>query len=410
MKGFRLTSYALFVLLTALGIILQTPSFSDTTPRQSAVSLPETDIQIPAITQSPGALSLTAKYACLMDSDSCRVLYGKEADQQVAMASTTKIMTLLLALEYGKMEETVTASSYAASMPKVHLGMSKGYQYRLEDLLYSLMLESHNDTAVAIAEHIGGSVENFAALMNAKAEEIGLTQTHFVTPNGLDNPEHYSTASDMCRLAAYAIQNEDFCRIIQTKTYQFTTIDGKHSYSLSNKDAFLSYYDGALGIKTGFTGNAGYCFVGAARRGEITLTSCVLACGWPPNKSAKWSDTKNLMDYGFSNYTILSLPLQDLTQVRIPVEDGKANFVSCRQPDEAKALTGSFESLRIVYDIPETLIAPVDKNTPIGTVSYYIGDTLYEKEEIFPSESIEKSCFSDTIRNVFYLWMESFGA
>lgn len=144
--------------------------------------------------------------------------------------------------------------------------------------------------------------------MNKKAREIGLSQTHFVTPNGLDADGHYSTASDMCRLAAYAVRNKDFLSLVQTKSHTFTDISGKHRYSLSNKDAFLSYYEGALGIKTGFTNKAGYCFVGAAGRPGITLTSCVLACGWPPNKSYKWVDTKSLMDYGSDNFYRQNFP------------------------------------------------------------------------------------------------------
>ncbi len=324
------------------------------------------------------------------------------------MASTTKIMTAILVLESGRTGETVCASSYAASMPKVHLGMQKGYQYNMKDLLYSLMLESHNDSAVAIAEHMAGSVPAFAGLMNQKAAELGMSDTHFVTPNGLDAEDHYSTAADMCCLASYAIQNKEFCALIQTKSHRFTTMDGKHSYAVTNKDAFLSYYDGALGIKTGFTSKAGYCFVGAARRDNTTLTSCVLACGWPPNKSFKWTDTKNLMDYGFINYAPLTMPVQDLTALRIPVEDGKSDFVSCQQPDEIKTVASRSESITVVYEIPEKLYAPVHADTPVGSISFYINDELYCRESVFPSESIEKSVFSDTIRNVLQFWMENF--
>lgn len=408
MKLSKFSGLLLFAVLTAAGILWN----RDTSPLpepEEICRLPEEKIQIPTTTSTPASPSLHAKYACVMDAGSGRILYGKDAGKKAAMASTTKIMTALLVLESGRTNETVTASSYAASMPKVHLGMRKGYQYRLKDLLYSLMLESHNDTAAAIAEHIAGSVEGFAKIMNDKAKKLGMTNTHFVTPNGLDAKEHYSTAADMCRLAAYAIQNKEFCSLVQTKTYQFSTIDGTHSYSLSNKDAFLSYYDGALGIKTGFTGNAGYCFVGAAKRGDVTLTSCVLACGWPPNKSFKWTDTSELMDYGLNYFSPIDLPVQDMTAVRIPVEDGTSAFVSCRQPDTVKTLTSRFETITVTYELPERLYAPVRADVPIGSVSFYINDKLYKKEEVFPSESIEKSDFSDTIRVVLNLWIETFG-
>lgn len=371
-------------------------------------SLPEPEIHIPATTGMPKEPSLHATYASVMDGDSLRLLYGKKSDKKAAMASTTKIMTALLVLESGRTGETVTASSRACSMPKVRLGMQRGEQFAMSDLLYSLMLESHNDTAVAIAEHMAGSVEAFAGQMNQKAEKLGMSDTHFVTPNGLDAEGHCSTPEDMCRLAAYAIQNESFLRLVQTKSHSFSNKKGSRTFSLTNRDAFLSYYDGALGIKTGFTNKAGYCFVGAARRGDVTLTSCVLAAGWPPNKSFKWTDTRELMDYGFSHFTPTELPLQDLTQTVIPVQDGKQNSVSCTQPEKLKTLLGRSDTLTVRYAIPEKLYAPVEADTPIGTVSYFINDTLYREIPVFPSESIEKSDFSDTIDFVLDVWMRLF--
>ena len=407
MKHPKILSILLLALLITAGIFWNQYTHPAISSGES-VFLPEKEIHIPATAEAPSAPVLQAKYACVMDSSSGRILYGKDNNVKAPMASTTKIMTAILVLESGRLQETVCASSYAASMPKVHLGMRKGYQYYLKDLLYSLMLESHNDSAVAIAEHMSGSVQGFAEQMNQKAAELGMADTHFVTPNGLDADEHYSTAADMCRLAAYAIQNKEFCALIQTKNYSFHTVDGKHSYSVSNKDAFLSYYDGALGVKTGFTGKAGYCFVGAAKRDNTTLTSCVLACGWPPNKTYKWTDTKNLMDYGFANYAPLTMPVQDLTALRIPVEDGKSSFVSCQQPDEILTMSSRSESISVIYEIPEKLYAPVHADTPIGSISFYINDELYCKENVFPSESIEKSVFSDTIMGVLQLWMENF--
>lgn len=370
--------------------------------------LPEPEIHIPATAEKPDSPSLHAAYACVMDGDSLRILYGKDAGKKVPMASTTKIMTAILVLESGRTEEIVTASARACSMPKVHLGMQKGEQFLMMDLLHSLMLESHNDTAVAIAEHMAGSVEAFAKQMNKKAKILGMKDSRFVTPNGLDAEGHGSTAADMCRLAAYAIQNQDFRNLIQTKQYTFSNCKGTRTFSLTNRDAFLSYYDGALGIKTGFTGKAGYCFVGAAKRHDNTLTSCVLASGWPPNKSYKWTDTKQLMDYGFEHFYTSELPLQDLSLVRIPVEDGKKQLVSCLPPEKARTLLSRFDTLTIRYDLPEKLYAPIQENTPIGTVSYYINDTLFRKDSVFPSESIEKSGFSDTIKFVLDSWMELF--
>lgn len=372
---------------------------------ESISGLIQSHIRIPATTKKEDSPTLSASYACVMDAGSHRILYGKEAQTKAPMASTTKIMTALLALEYGKPESVVTASSHACSMPKVHLGMTKGEQFLLSDLLYSLMLESHNDTAVAIAEHVAGSVENFAGMMNEKANELGLKNTHFVTPNGLDADDHYSTAEDLSILAAHAIKNKDFLSLVQTKSHRFSNLAATRTFSVTNRDAFLSYYDGALGIKTGFTGKAGYCFVGAAKRNGITLTSCVLASGWPPDKNRKWTDTKSLMDYGFSNFYESTLPLQDMTLITIPVEDGKKVSVSCCQPKKHSTLLTRSDTLTIEYDLPEKLCAPVDTSIPIGTVSYYINDTLFQKDEVFPSENVEKSDFSDKIDFVFHYFM-----
>ncbi len=400
----KLSIPSAIVLLAALVLAgLYLPGFVLSTPpvETEKASLPEAEIRIPASTSAPSEPVLHAGYACVTDASSGRILYGKKADEKAPMASTTKIMTAILTLESGKTGDVVTASARAASMPKVHLGMTKGQQFYMQDLLYSLMLESHNDTAVAIAEHLGKTVEGFAGMMNKKAAELGMKNTLFVTPNGLDSGSHSSTAHDMSILAAYAIQNKDFCQLIQTKRYSFSDVKKNRSYSLTNRDAFLSYYEGALGIKTGFTGKAGYCFVGAALRNGVTLTSCVLASGWPPDKSFKWIDTRELMDYGFENYTRSQLPLQDLTRVRIPVIDGVENTVSCCQPPRIESLLSGYDNIRIVYDLPDKLHAPVRKSSPVGTVSYYINENLYRKDNIFPSKDVEKADFFDALTKIF---------
>ncbi|MDE7429249.1 MAG: serine hydrolase, partial [Lachnospiraceae bacterium] len=188
-------------------------------------------------TQATDELQLYAQAAVLMDAESGRVLYGKNPEEVLPMASTTKIMTCILALEYGNPDEIVEASSYAASMPKVKLYVRSGEKYRLRDLLYSLMLESHNDSAVVIAEAVGGSVEGFAAMMNQKARDIGCFDSYFITPNGLDavvnatGRTHSTTAADLARIMAYCLEKspkkEEFLEIIRTISYDFTDADGR---------------------------------------------------------------------------------------------------------------------------------------------------------------------------------------
>lgn len=204
----------------------------------AAVDMKETD--------GPG--NLYALSAVLMDGDSGRVLYEKEGYTARPNASTTKVMTCILALEKGSGDDYVMVSENAASQPEVKLNLKEGEQYYLEDLLYSLMLKSHNDTAVAIAEHIGGSVEGFAKMMNAKAKEIGCTNTHFVTPNGLDSADaggiHQTTARDLALIMSYAVKNKAFLHITQTRDYSFSDISGKRQFSVHNANAFLDMTPG----------------------------------------------------------------------------------------------------------------------------------------------------------------------
>lgn len=268
--------------------------------------------------------NLYALSAVLMDGETGRVLYGKEAYKGRPNASTTKVMTCILALELAKGDDYVQVSGNAASQPQTRLGMREGQQFYLEDLLYSLMLKSHNDSAVAIAEHIGGSVEGFAEKMNEKAKELGCKDTHFVTPNGLDGEDeggiHHTTARDLALIMAYAIKNATFVHITQTRDYTFTDISGKKHYSVHNTNAFLDMETGVISGKTGFTGNAGYCYVCAVRQDERLFIVALLGCGWPGNKNYKWIDTKKLLSYGRENYQYMMLP--ELPQLpEIPVTE-----------------------------------------------------------------------------------------
>ena len=221
--------------------------------------------------EEPADSELYARSACLMDADSGRVLYEKTGEEKRPNASTTKIMTCILALENGNPDDTVTATKRAAGQPKVHLGVHEGDQFRLNDLLYSLMLESHNDSAVMIAEHIAGSVEDFAGMMNQKAQEIGCENTYFITPNGLDDQNeqgvHGTTAQDLARIMRYCImqspKREEFLAITQTASYTFWNMEETVIYNRYNHNAFLSMMEGALSGKTGFTADAGYCYVGS---------------------------------------------------------------------------------------------------------------------------------------------------
>lgn len=382
---------------------------------------------------------LYAKSAVLLDMDSGRVLYEKNGKEALPMASTTKIMTCVLALETADREDVVTASAYAAGQPKVHLGMRRGMSYKMDDLLHSLMLESHNDSAVAIAEYIGGreldlpeaevrtkeesmeAVRAFCSRMTEKAEEIGCEHTHFLTPNGLDAEAedadggkivHSTTAEDLARIMRYCVmqspQKEAFLEITQSPFHSFGDTEGKAGYSCSNHNAFLHMMDGALSGKTGFTSQAGYCYVGALERDGKKLALALLACGWPNHKTWKWADSKNLFTYGLENYSYREFSPEAVLQP-IPVADGAAEdgspfhsvSVAVRREQKElpiRLLVKQGEDVTAETEIKELLHAPVEKGMQVGRVTYYLvrGDGVREylaQEAVYTAGAVPERDF-----------------
>ncbi len=359
-------------------------------------------------TEPSGKLpKLHALSALLLDAANNRVLYEKNGYDQMPMASTTKIMTCIVALENSNPNEVVNVSAYAARMPDVQLNIRAGEQYHMGDLLYSLMLESHNDVAVAIAEHVGGSVEGFAKMMNEKAKALGCEHTNFVTPNGLDAPEHYTTARDLAVIASYAIKNEDFIKVTNTSTYSFQELKKSRSHSVTNKNRFLYMMEGAIGVKTGFTGGAGYCFVGAIKRSDRTLISVVLGSGWPPNKNLKWLDTRELMDYGVTNYHEKQI-FKDIELEPLSVKKGQQNFEPLYMEGNLSLLMREDEKVSIKYELPEYLQAPVKKNSILGYADYYINDSLYARVPICAVNNIPGLDLPYCFRRLLSLWSSSY--
>jgi D-alanyl-D-alanine carboxypeptidase (penicillin-binding protein 5/6) len=411
---------------------------------------------LPANAQTPEPnIELYAQAAVLMDATTGRVLYAKNGDEALAMASTTKIMTAIIALEYGNLSDYVEVSAYAAKMPKVKLNMREGEYYRLEDLLYSLMLESHNDTAVAIAEHVGGSVEGFAKLMNQKASELGLVDTNFITPSGLDavdqdgNIKHFTTARELAVIMSYCILNspkkEEFLKITGSPNYQFSnyrkitsviageyddniTIEnpdgeggnivyeaGSRNFSADNHNAFLHMMEGAFSGKTGFTAKAGYCYVGSLEQDGRVYVVALLACGWPNNKSYKWSDTRKLMEYGLENYfyrEVFTLPEVEALPVLdgIP-ESGRPDdtayttlTVSVGANETEARLLRADEAVTAKVEVPESLTAPIALGEPVGKVSYYLNGEVIKEYPIITSVMIEKINYRWAFKYIFELF------
>ena len=358
----------------------------------------------------PNQLFATA--ACLMDGDTGRVLFGKRETDPMAMASTTKIMTCILALENGREQAVATASAQAAAAPKVHLGVYEGEQFLLGDLLYSLMLESHNDAAVMIAETIGGSIEGFAALMNEKAAAIGCTDTHFVTPNGLDasdaGGDHHTTAADLARIMRYCIKTSpkatEFLAVTQTRSYTFWDLEKKNMFNCCNHNALLDQMEGAISGKTGFTAKAGYCYTGALERDGKCLIVTLLACGWPNHKNYKWADAAKLLNYGLESYTYRDVLDHSWKPGRIEVTDGvydgllqtkSSASLSLVSPalDPARSLPVLLKETEIPKKdifLPELIEAPVKKGEKVGSMTYSIDGILLAEYPVYADETIEK--------------------
>lgn len=363
----------------------------------------------PAVSGAAEEPKLYAKAAVLMDADTGRVLYGRDADTALPMASTTKIMTLILALEYGNPDDVVTVSSYAAKMPEVKLGLRTGDQFVLKDLLYSMMLESHNDSACAVAEQVGGNVEAFAQMMNQKAAEIGLTSTYFITPNGLDAEDaggvHHTTARELALLMRYCVtqseKKEEFQSICQTRQYTFTSCDGTRQFTVYNKNALLDQMDGVLAGKTGFTGNAGYCYVCAVTVHGKHFIVALLACGWPHNKHYKWADTKALLAYGDAYYEYREIELAGTQVPAVPVADGLEPAVTGTCEGKLTVLLSDTETIQPRFVPEDGLTAPVARGDTIGTMQVSIGDTHLAGYPVYAAQTVDKKDFSYYIGMVF---------
>lgn len=362
-----------------------------------------------AYAEETKAPDVKALGAVLVDGKTGRVLWEKNADKELANASTTKIMTCMLALESGRLDETVTVSSNAAIQPKVKMGLSTGEKLRFGDLLYPLMLQSSNDAAVAIAEHLGGDVESFCNMMNERAEELGAVNTCFETPNGLDSGNHHSTAYDMAVIARQALQTEGFKDIISTPHKEIKS--DRCTYSVVNKNRLLREYDGAIGIKTGFTGKAGNCFVGAAERDGMQLISVVLGSGWGNvGKERKWIDTKNILNYGFENFDYYTLCGDGDIIAEIPVEKSYGKKIKT-------AVSGTIilplskaekEALYAELDMPETATAPVSKGDVIGRILFKTdSETTVAKCNIIAENGAEKKNMKTTAEMLIKHWINA---
>lgn len=314
-------------------------------------------------------LSVSAGYAVLIEPNSGKVLYSKNADKCVQMASTTKIMSTILTLESGGLDEEFVVDTNAIMVEGSSMGLRPGDIATKRMLCYGMMLPSGNDAANAAAVAVSGGIEEFVHMMNKKAKSLGLENTHFVTPSGLDDytDEHYSSAYDMAQLTAYAMQNDDFKEICSTKEISFDVGEDRKVW-LSNSNKLLRNLKGCVGVKTGFTDKAGRCLISAVERGGVTLICVTL------NAPNDWQDHEKLYDYGFNEISAVSV---GGIYVNIPAVGGTSDIVTLCAEEELLVLPKT-ENIIIEKQIivPRFVYAPLDNGTVLGRIDYYIDSEL----------------------------------
>ena len=343
---------------------------------------------------------VASKHTICIERSTETILFENNGFEKTAMASTTKIMTAIIAIEKGNLNNIVKISKNAAQTRGSRLELSENMEISLKDLLYGLMLRSGNDAAVAIAEHIAGNVENFANLMNQKATEIGMKNSHFVTPNGLDEDEHYSTAYDMAILANYALKNQTFREIVGTKN---TNISWKGATkNISNTNELLGNYEGVYGVKTGFTFNAGRCLITACKKNDLDVIVVVLGAN---TKKDRTTDSVKILNYVNSNYKMKDLSSIINSSFK-KEEESFYNMIRCD-----KLVTGP--SIYLVTDSNTTFpilkneeayistkcfafnkfAESIEKDTKVGEMQIYVGNNLLTRYSICLKEKVERKNF-----------------
>lgn len=349
---------------------------------------------------------LNARIALIYDRASGRIIYEKNGNKQTPMASTTKILTSIVILENADLKETVAIGSKAAGTGGSRLGLKKNDKITVNDLLYGLMLRSGNDAAVALALHVGGSIEGFADMMNKKAEELGLTNSHFVVPHGLDNEGHYTTAYELAKMADYALNIPKFKEIVSSKSA--TIYINGYPKAINNTNNLLGSVSGVYGVKTGFTNGAGRCLVSSCKRGELDIITVVIGANTNNQRTA---DTKELIEYAFNNFSLINIEeiIQDkfeqwknINEGRIYVNKGIENGIKLYLEKPKKSVMAvrkdSIDKIDIEVNSLFYMEAPVAKDQVIGNLRVIINGEEIEVLEIRAIREVKKKEIEDYLQ------------
>ena len=358
---------------------------------------------IEVVNQSQEELEINSRIAIAYDRTSGTTIWGKNENKKTAMASTTKIMTAIVAIENSNLNDIVTISAKAAGTGGSRLKIKKGDKVSLNDLLYGLMLVSGNDAAVAIAEHVGGSVEGFSNLMNEKAKELHLDNTHFVTPHGLDNPEHYTTAFELAKIADYALKNETFAKIVGTKNCTIT-ING-YPRNLTNTNELLGIMNGVTGVKTGFTNNAGRCLVTSVNRDNFQIITVILQAD---TKKIRTADSAHLIEYIYNNFELInieeivnekfkewSLINKNKITVNKAISTNLNLYTTKMKNSVIPVRKTEIDNIEVKISNVFYLDAPVEKDSIVGTMKIMCKDSVIDVVEIKNKNKIEKKNVKD---------------
>ena len=358
-----------------------------------------------AAAKTPG---VSAKAAIVIEASTGKILYSKNSGERKFPASTTKIITLITALEHGNLGDPVTVSEKAAEAEGSSIGLVPGEQLKLEEMLYALMLESGNDAAVAVAEHISGSVESFAALMNDKARLIGALNTNFINPSGLPDPKHYSTAHDLAKITAYGYRHELFAKIVSSR-YKSIPSPGKNPVrELYNENKMLRFYDGANGVKTGYTDAAGRCLVSAAKVNNVQLIAVVL------DADRMWEDSMSLLDYGFSQVKASVVHSKGDIITAIPVSTGRESSIDLVLTQDIVFAVSDHDknAFQAIIDTPPAVEAPVAAGQKIGHLRVLYNGKEYDAIDLITAKEVQRKSFFQllwgTMQSFFAFIVKSF--
>lgn len=333
------------------------------------------------ITAFAGGVSVSAQSAVLMCANNGEVLFSRNADKQLSMASTTKIMTSLLALEAAAPDTEITVTKEMVSVEGTSMGLLPGDSVSLGELVYGMLLQSGNDAANTVAYVLGGSPEGFAKLMNERAAEIGMKNTNFVTASGLDNENHYSTAYDMALLACESIKNHEFASICSQKSARLTYGNPPYARTLTNHNKLLWKYEDAIGIKTGFTKKSGRCLVSAAERDGVILVAVTL------NAPDDWNDHISMFEYGFSKCEGVVLGC-DMSDIMLNVAGGIKTQIPVELLYSPQWIADESCNVRLL--IKPVVYAPVEKGDIVGTAVFTSGNNIIAEVPVLASEAVER--------------------